>query len=69
MANWRAGIGRLGIALAAAWVIGWIVFFIYLAAEEPPKPFDYLTFACIVFLPPGVLLLLGWVWQGFRPKS
>ena len=69
MANWRDGIGRLGMALAIAWTIGWIVFFIYLMAEEPTKPLDLLTYACIVFLPPAVLLLIGWVWRGFRTKS
>jgi hypothetical protein len=69
MANWRDGIGRLGLVLAIAWTIGWIVFFIYLVAEEPAKPLDYLTFACIVFVPPAALLLIGWVWRAFRTKS
>ena len=69
MANWRDGIGRLGIALAIAWAIGWIVFFIRLMAEEPVKPGDFLTYACIVVLPPAVLLLIGWVWRGFRTRS
>jgi len=69
MANWRAGVGRLGIALSVAWVIGWIVFFIYLAAGELPKPIDYLTFAVIIFAPPGAVLLIGWVWSAFATKS
>ena len=69
MANWRAGIGRLGIALASAWVIGWIIYFTYLVADQPAKPLDFLTYACIVFIPPGVLLLLGWVWRGFRTRA
>jgi len=59
----------MGIALAIAWAIGWILFFGYLVAEQPTKPLDYLTFACIVFLPPAALLLIGWVWKGFGRKS
>jgi hypothetical protein len=60
--------GRLLIAASVAWIIGWVVFFIYLTNFERPKPIDYLTFACIVLGPPGVLGLIGWVAQAFRAK-
>jgi hypothetical protein len=69
MANWHVGSVRLWVASSIAWVIGWSVFFIQLAAFEQPKPLDYLTIIGVTVGPPGVLGLIGWVMRGFRAKS
>ena len=68
MANLHVGSVRLWIALSIAWVIGWGVFFIHLAAVEATRPLDYLTFILITVGPPGALGLIGWVMKGFRAK-
>jgi hypothetical protein len=68
MANWRVGSIRLGIALSIAWIIGWLVFFVRLAAFESPTPLDYLTMVGITVGPPGAAGLIGWVMKGFRAQ-
>ena len=51
-----------------AWIIGWLVFFVRLAAFESPTPLDYLTMVGITVGPPGAAGLIGWVMKGFRAQ-
>jgi hypothetical protein len=68
MANWRVGSVRLWIALSIAWVVGWTIFFIQLAAFEAPQPLDYLPILGIIIGPPAAVALIGWVLKGFQAK-
>lgn len=68
--NWRRGMFRLWILASAAWVMGWLLYFLitYISGETSARQ---LLVAPIVLLgPPVALLLFGlatqWAFKGFE---
>jgi hypothetical protein len=68
--NWRRGMFRLWILASAAWIMGWIIFFLIEFIRGETAAHDTLVVPVILFGPPVALLLFGlatrWAFQGFK---
>ena len=70
--NWRRGLFRIWLLLSAAWIMGWIVYLIFM---ESGALFhgagDLLAIPVLLIGPPIALLLFGfvagWAFRGFKP--
>ena len=68
--NWRRGLFRIWVLLAAAWIMSWAIYLILHAIGGGFQPTDYLMIPVVFFGPPIALLILGiaaaWAFRGFK---
>lgn len=72
--NWRRGMFRVWVLISAAWLMGWIIYFIIEVIEtEFREGGKTLVIPVVLLGPPVALLLFGlaarWAFQGFRPDT
>ncbi len=70
--NWRRGLFRVWLLLSAAWIMGWILYFLVYGIQVGFQNISGLLAIPVLLLgPPIVLLVLGWAtgwaFRGFRP--
>ncbi len=68
--NWRRGIFRLWVLASAAWIMGWLIFFLIESINGLPTNRELLALPVVLFGPPVALLVFGlatrWAFQGFK---
>ncbi|MGO9173722.1 MAG: hypothetical protein ACLP7P_17410 [Rhodomicrobium sp.] len=68
--NWRRGIFRLWILASAAWIMGWVIYFVIEWISGTSTSRELLVAPVVLFGPPVALLLFGlatrWAFQGFK---
>jgi hypothetical protein len=71
--NWRRGLFRIWLLLAAAWIMGWAIYMILDALGRRFEPGEYLMMPVLFFGPPIAVLILGlaagWAFRGFKMES
>jgi hypothetical protein len=70
--NWRRGLFRVWLLLSAAWIICWTLYWLLYGIQVGFQNISgVLAIPVLLFIPPIVLLLLGWAtgwaFRGFRP--
>jgi hypothetical protein len=70
--NWRRGLSRIWLVISAAWIMGWIIYFLIEFISGKSSPRDLLAIPVVLFGPPVALLLFGmatrWAFQGFEDE-
>ncbi len=68
--NWRRGMVRLWFLASAAWIMGWIIYFLIDLIRGESTPREFLVIPIVLFGPPVALMLFGlatrWAFQGFK---
>ena len=69
--NWRRGLFRVWLLLSAAWIICWTIYWLLYGIQVGFQNISgLLSIPVLLFVPPIVLLLLGWAtgwaFRGFR---
>jgi hypothetical protein len=71
--NWRRGLFRVWLLFCAAWLMGWIIYFIMYGLHGGFKTTgDFLEIPVVLFGPPIAMLLFGlaarWAFRGFKAE-
>ncbi len=62
--NWRRGIFRLWILASAAWIMGWVIYFIIDLISGASTSGELLVAPVVLFGPPVALMLFGLATDG-----